>query len=111
MNPEIKAQWLTALRSGEYVQGTGGLRSTGDEFCCLGVLCDLAAKVGVAEWEQDSYRLLYDMDGTSAILPESVQKWAGVSSHGDYGDGYLASDNDSRGLSFSQIADIIEENF
>lgn len=44
MNPEVKALWLNALRSGEYQQGTGKLKQTygGDQrYCCLGVLCDL----------------------------------------------------------------------
>ena len=33
-------RWVEALRSGEYKQGTGRLRS-GDEYCCLGVACDV----------------------------------------------------------------------
>ena len=48
MKPEIQAEWVAALRSGEYKQGTGVLRSEANEFCCLGVLCDLAVKAGVA---------------------------------------------------------------
>lgn len=34
-------EWVDALRSGEYKQGKHVLRSTRDEFCCLGVACDL----------------------------------------------------------------------
>jgi hypothetical protein len=40
MNPEVKAAWIAALRSGKYKQGRQALR-VGDFFCCLGVLCDV----------------------------------------------------------------------
>ena len=46
MNPEIKAKWVAALRSGEYKQAKGQLR-IGNSFCCLGVLCNLHAQ---AHW-------------------------------------------------------------
>lgn len=46
MNKEIKERWIEALESGKYPQGRGALRRTrpnasADEFCCLGVLCDI----------------------------------------------------------------------
>lgn len=46
MDPEIKAKWIEALRSGKYKQGHSHLRQrdkeTGEErYCCLGVLCDI----------------------------------------------------------------------
>jgi hypothetical protein len=45
MKPEIKKMWLEALRSGQYKQGGGALRPHGgNEFCCLGVLCNLHAQ-------------------------------------------------------------------
>lgn len=37
----IQEQWLQALESGNYKQGKRKLRSIGDEYCCLGVACDL----------------------------------------------------------------------
>jgi hypothetical protein len=40
MDAILKAEWVEALRSGRYQQGHGVLRS-GDEYCCLGVLCDV----------------------------------------------------------------------
>lgn len=42
MRNVTKEEWVTALRSGEYRQGKGFLRNSDDEYCCLGVLCDLA---------------------------------------------------------------------
>jgi hypothetical protein len=46
VDPEIKAKWLEALRSGEYPQTTGALQRVADYgdspkgYCCLGVLAD-----------------------------------------------------------------------
>ena len=47
MDSELKKNWIEALRSGEYKQGTGRLRgySLNDNtevFCCLGVLCEIS---------------------------------------------------------------------
>ena len=39
MTPELKAQWIAALRSGEYTQGYNHLRTENGYYCCLGVLC------------------------------------------------------------------------
>lgn len=39
--------WVPALRSGKYKQGRGQLRSANDEFCCLGVACDLLIEQGI----------------------------------------------------------------
>lgn len=44
LHPVVKDQWLKALRSGDYKQGRRMLRSGKDEYCCLGVLCDLHSK-------------------------------------------------------------------
>ena len=41
MNNNLRKRWVAALRSGEYEQGKERLRSGGDEYCCLGVLCDI----------------------------------------------------------------------
>lgn len=44
---EVIEHWIKALRSGEYKQAQNKLKNTQkNSFCCLGVLCDLAAKDG-----------------------------------------------------------------
>lgn len=116
MNPEIKEQWLAALRSGEYEQGKFSLRSAEDKFCCLGVLTDLAVKAGVCEWEFRGFDP-YRSGGHDGQLPYSVQDWAAVSGWGalripvDYQDSscftLLSALNDA-GATFLEIADIIE---
>lgn len=48
---ERKELWVQALKSGEYVQGEGNLRTEEDGYCCLGVACDVYHKVtGLGQW-------------------------------------------------------------
>lgn len=118
MKPEIKARWLEALRSGKYKQGRGKLRQAvdvegGAEYCCLGVLCDLAAKEGVGDWVDGS--LFRDaVEIQAGVLPPGVQAWARTA----YGNPVvpdrtggcttLAAVND-QGATFEEIADLIEK--
>lgn len=41
MDQELKQNWVDALRSGKYKQARSVLRTKNNEFCCIGVLCDL----------------------------------------------------------------------
>jgi hypothetical protein len=121
MNPEFKRKWVEALRSGRYKQGRGVLRSSDDEFCCLGVACDLFGEeewspgvacdlFGKGEWSPrpvlDCY--MYEHKGVkNAVLPvPSVLDKVGLSSRTA---GYLAVMNDN-GATFPEIADYIEEH-
>ena len=113
MNEQIKKEWLEALRSKEYQQGTHVLKSGVNNFCCLGVLCDLHRKKHEGnEWE---YR-----DGSSfyfcerQVLPVDVIKWAYLNDENPTIAGFekegfssLAELNDN-GKSFEEIADVIE---
>lgn len=78
MKAHVKALWVTALRSGEYGQADGSLREVDtNNFCCLGVLCDVAVKAGVpVEVRVQDDRVTYD--GEPDFLPESVREWAGL---------------------------------
>lgn len=114
MNPEIKAKWIAALKSGEYEQGRGGLALQavcGDvRYCCLGVLCDLAAKEGVVNAEWSGREGWYD--GNTSYPPSSVALWAGLETSNARIPSLglsLAELNDS-GASFSSVARIIEEH-
>ena len=108
MKPDVKQAWLTALRSGDYQQGQGFLRQ-GDQYCCLGVLCDLYGKAVGPEWEVvDEYYYSYDvraMRGSHTTLPFKVQEWAGIDSPNPID---LAALNDN-GSTFEELANIIEE--
>ena len=118
MNPEIKTQWVTALRSGDYQQGHGILRSSLTEgsvpkFCCLGVLCEIAVKANVIpEAQYDGFYYTYGTrdDKRSAYLPAVVMEWAGLDNENPIcGTDRLANLNDNDNT-FEQIADAIEVN-
>lgn len=91
MNPEIKARWVAALRSGDYKQGEGTLRRVDGTVthCCLGVLCELAVQDGVgrmveSKLNQDPSSIIKVTffgdrgDETSTDIPPNVQAWAGL---------------------------------
>jgi hypothetical protein len=111
MNPDIKREWIAALRSGDYPQTTQRLRS-GEGYCCLGVLTHLKDP---NKWEINERTGNYvwkTPDGFYADteLASSVMNWAGITSlNVKYDDGKvgLAQLNDM-GVSFTEIADIIE---
>ncbi len=89
MNPEVKGKWIAALKSGNYKQGKKVLRE-GDNFCCLGVLCDLYSEENTdGSWKRESnYDFaylgvlgkqpeIYTFNGLIAVLPVAVSEWAG----------------------------------
>lgn len=115
MNQEVKTKWLEALRSGDYEQAKGSLKTTSGKFCCLGVLCDLYHKeTGNGEWNVDgkkeSFSVGYDV--RIGILPKAVCHWAELDSPNpridDAREESLAELNDL-GLTFLEITDLIEE--
>lgn len=137
MDAKIKKDWTDALRSGAYAQGRSALHTvvqtedpehpTRDEFCCLGVLCDLAVQAGAAtrgEIIESLGEYPYETsDGRSNTyyLPYAIGHWAGLS--GDDGtnehddpDPYLeidgvvknASVHNDNGVTFAQLADAID---
>jgi hypothetical protein len=96
MNLENVKKWTDALRSGKYDQGQKMLRSADDEFCCLGVGCDV---LGV------------DYVGAGGYPPEGFWETLGI----EVGNGTeefqeeLVRLNDSDKASFPAIADYIEK--
>jgi hypothetical protein len=122
MNPQVKAQWLTALRSGEYEQTTGTLRRIEeyhdeDEFppvkpvgwCCYGVLCDVAAKSGVKVIRKTDSSKEY-FDGAADYLPQVVLEWAGLGDKDPIVREESLADRNDRGVPFVDIANLIEEH-
>lgn len=108
MKPEIAKLWVEALRSGEYQQTTSVLEAKGEQ-CCLGVLCRLAIKYGVAmqEWIAEPGNTVFD--GHDGCLPVPVMEWAGVKNEEGACQNMppLTEQNDG-GDTFLQIADFIE---
>jgi hypothetical protein len=130
MKPEIKQLWIDALRSGEYIQGHGALKTSWG-YCCLGVLCDLHRKhTGKGDWNFNKYQAEApgNPNGTetaAVFLSEKITEWSGVENGNPFvkldGRQYdLAGLNDGmtvvqgteekfRKFSFNEIADLIEE--
>lgn len=107
MNTEMKTKWVAALRSGDYRQVEGLLRSQAKNgscsFCCLGVLADVAG----ADWESGLLKTgQFISDPDEEVLSDGAEQLFGLNSHEQ---STLAEMND-RGDSFDVIADYIEAN-
>lgn len=107
MKKEWADKWISALRSGQYKQGREFLCAN-DQFCCLGVLCDLSE---IDEFKTKEHRAAEYLD-QDQHLPEEVMRLTGmVSTHGSsYNTPDLTVLNDE-GSTFLEIADIIEKNW
>lgn len=110
MDSQVKSAWLAALRSGEYTQTRERLFD-GTGHCCLGVLCELAAKASVVNRDSNWFEAADDSnDYSETSLPQAVQRWAGLKvSDPEVLDRPLTSWNDDRKASFAEIANLIEE--
>lgn len=113
MSQENRNKLAAALRSGKYKQGKLTLRNKKDEFCCLGVACDIS---GLGEWTSQFDCWFYEVSETdkeNAILPRAVMKWLGFNyKRGNHRQGSnptsLVEMND-HGATFDQIAAILED--
>lgn len=116
MNRRVKEKWVEALRSGEHQQVKDKLEVPSGGRCCLGVLCYLAVEDGL-NLNVQVYDQTVTYDGVEATPPRNVVRWAGTESanpmirfrgnDGQYYDYTLTHLNDT-GLTFDQIADLIE---
>jgi hypothetical protein len=136
MDAAFKAQWIEALRSGNYVQGEGRLRMDAEpdlgvahQYCCLGVACDLRTDVtwdGVghavvdgAIWEPYDENDRYLGDDERYVSGDDDSYYGGYTELpgvllarldlADDAEHTLIRMNDS-GSSFEEIAKWIEEN-
>ena len=115
MNKSLKNLWVAALTSGYYKQGTGYLkrhRGGKTEYCCLGVLCQVA---GVPE---DSRTTISKFGGFDDTLSTSLRATLRLSSSdtlklANMNDGCRQSPGGLRlapRKTFKQIARWIKEN-
>lgn len=129
IDPEVKAKWVAALRSGEYTKTEGVLfrkavdpeeRSWYDDnqnldkdcHCALGVLAEEAAKDGVVAIDLTAVtnERFGDMPDYR-LVPSAIAEWAGFGEFDD-GEAQVAKYNDQgRLVTFDQVADWVEENF
>jgi hypothetical protein len=104
MNADVKREWIKRLRSGFYKQGKEHLRYD-DEYCCLGILCEIAAEKGVIS-PPTLGQFGYKYDEESAYASHKVEQWAGLFTSQSR---QLAEMNDD-GFPFDSIANFIENN-
>jgi hypothetical protein len=125
VNPEVKEKWVGALRSGEFRQTTGRLRSItreGPRYCCLGVLCELyRAEHPESSWLDAAFLDAAShfvpapgVEPTGGYLPTEVVEWAGLKSRNPPlvdGPAVSATDaNDNYDWDFARIADAVERS-
>lgn len=96
MSISLVKRWIKALRSGKYKQGKKALRTSNNEFCCLGVLCDVA---NPQLWTGREYA------GYVHLPPVSLLGKVHVDSHTK---DVLIRMNDNRNFSFHAIANYLE---
>lgn len=106
MDKEVKAEWVEALRSGEFEQGRQFLRTQGGEYCCLGVLSELSVRRHIIEMHTDKDGIT-QYDGYFSYLPEALRDLFSISSEET---DILMRMNDVDKSSFEHIADWIEAN-
>lgn len=104
---EVIQLWIKALRSGDYKQTRGTLKDN-KGFCCLGVLCDLAAKDGGSKWVKAYLNSsVKEYDGEPETPPKYMMDYLGIS------EDYVAAIidlNDIEERSFKDIARKLEKD-
>lgn len=107
----FRDKWCAALRSGEFKQGRGFLKREKESncsYCCLGVLCEIEnVKFPDLEVTIPDESHLYNFIGATGQFPEGVKIENEKLSNGFTL--YLTTTNDYSGLSFLEIADVIEQ--
>ena len=112
MNKNAEA-WVAALLSDEYEQGRLVLHrkatpTAPDEWCCLGVACDLYLKAGgeLDVIEHDDGHVSYN--SASCRLPDVVRTWLGLRrAVGSMSRRAALGELNDSGFTFAEIAAII----
>lgn len=118
-NAENMTQLVDALESNEYEQTQSVLRRD-DQFCCLGVACDIS---GVGRWQKDGddgFRYIAANDWSISVMPYEVSEWLGLE-HDEYDsmeelplnyDGHASAMNmNDTGNTFAEIAQAIRMEY
>lgn len=101
---DIKEQWITALRSGQYEQGKKSLCENG-KYCCLGVLSKLQGRLTEdgLDGTDPQYR-------THTLLSEDNPLYATIYQSRNEGGLVMFTLTllNDRGVTFTEIADVID---
>jgi hypothetical protein len=104
MNKQLRDEWVKALRSGEYKQARKTLQH-GDAYCCLGVLCVVAEKIGFEAAKRSDYPGEGRKLQGNYLTAQPVGKYLPAGA-----DEELVNLNDQKLAPFPVIADWIEKN-
>lgn len=132
-NKENIKKWVDALRSGEFKQGIGMLKTPGGYYCCLGVACELyRLTTGLGSWGNEHWNGFSEFtavdtpechDYSDINLPDAVAEYLGLDTSPvvQVKPGLLenlTNLNDGTSLrlgckhfSFYEIADLIEKEY
>ena len=100
VNKKIKKLWVKALRSGKYKQTTGVLNkkvSGKNRYCCLGVLRVFVTHNNSGNTDEEEELLSVDFLKNCGLTAEQQTSCAIM--------------NDTERKTFSEIADVIEQEF
>lgn len=95
----FKDKWIKALRSGKYTQGKYKLKTSGNKFCCLGVICEITGN------PTNGYEIIEGVNNIKGKIPKILL------SKENYTPkliGKLVKFNDDKDKSFNWIAYYIE---
>jgi hypothetical protein len=106
----FRDKWCAALRSGEFKQGAQFLKKRNEDsycYCCLGVLCETENVPDLINESiiPDDADYVLCFIGAIGTFPDGVK----LEAENGYSFIHLSTTNDRSGLSFSQIADVIEQ--
>lgn len=111
MPKESLEKWLTALESGSYQQGYGALKSGMSGYCCLGVLqhclsgsterCPKGNDIGLPS---DEWLNRHNIRFTNRIIDRDSNPYIPSKEES------LAYLNDTRKLSFKELAEVIRKH-
>ena len=112
MKESIKKEWLKRLRSGNIPKRHGNLGCEDGSRCPLGVICDIAVEHEVIPPPEIAPQGLR-YNGYIISLPTPVAEWAnihrcGVIEHAEHGLLTVIAANDAMGMTFPEMADVIE---
>ena len=108
-----RAELVAALRSGEYRRGRMSMRNKDDEYCPLGVSCEIYHKhyPESSGWDESCSptRYAFRVDGSENLYlhsaPFAVCEFFGFNG---FTAGIIMINNDTIDMSFGEIADFIE---
>jgi hypothetical protein len=106
MKSKLKADWIAALRSGNYKQAKHAL-TNGEGFCCLGVLCEVETLDKKFQADGEFWSYVFEGEEYEENIEGGFQNEVGLSN--DQID-QLVIMNDTYDKNFNEIADWIEEN-